>query len=159
MIDEPTIEQLASDVCTTMLGLNLVSSVEAIADNCEGLYCAHIEIEGDWHIQLFVICPTELAHHIAATMFMMEPDELSEEEIGDAMGELVNILGGNVKGILPGENGLSLPTVLRLDAAQMTELKGHNTDVNFVCEEHALTIRYSEPAESCASKSAAAVND
>jgi len=158
MIDEPTIEQLTSDVCTTMLGLNLIPSADAYADNSGGLYCAHIEIEGDWHIQLFVICPAELAHHIAATMFMMEPDELSDEETGDAMGELVNIIGGNVKGIIPGENSLSLPTVLCLDAQQVTEQKGQNTDVHFLCEGHALTIRYSEPAESCAPKNAAVHN-
>jgi chemotaxis protein CheX len=44
-------------------------------------------------------------------MFAMSEDELSEEEIRDAVGEIVNMVGGNLKGIVEGESSLSLPCV------------------------------------------------
>ncbi len=44
-------------------------------------------------------------------MFAMEPDEVSDAEIGDALGEMANIVGGNVKALMPEPSVLSLPQV------------------------------------------------
>ncbi len=147
MIDQPMVEQLTSDVCTSMLGLGLHPAANPFGPTDVGLYCAHIGISGDWESQVFVICANGLAQQIASSMFMTPPDDLSDGEIGDAIGELVNMLGGNLKGVLPGENVLSLPTVLQLDGQQITESRGQSTDVCFECEGHPLTVRFSQPIE------------
>jgi hypothetical protein len=36
---------------------------------------------------------------------------LDDEEIADALGELANVVGGNVKAVLPGPSTLGLPEV------------------------------------------------
>jgi chemotaxis protein CheX len=46
-------------------------------------------------------------------MFAMEEDELDEELVGDAVGELANIAAGNIKGMLVEACKLGLPTVIR----------------------------------------------
>ena len=46
-------------------------------------------------------------------MFGMEPDEVSADEVADAVGELTNMVGGNIKSLLPEPSLLSLPTVSR----------------------------------------------
>jgi len=39
------------------------------------------------------------------------PDELEAEDVDDALGELANVVGGNVKAALPGPSTLGLPQV------------------------------------------------
>jgi len=41
----------------------------------------------------------------------MPAEEVTSDEIGDALGELANVLGGNVKAMLPAPSTMSLPTV------------------------------------------------
>ncbi len=41
----------------------------------------------------------------------MEVDEVTEDDVADALGELANMIGGNVKSILPELSALSLPHV------------------------------------------------
>jgi chemotaxis protein CheX len=54
-----------------------------------------------------------MAVAIAAAMFEMEPDELSEDEVRDAFGEVANLLAGQFKLDLPEGCALSLPTVTK----------------------------------------------
>ena len=42
----------------------------------------------------------------------MEPDEVSTEDLSDVLGELANIVGGNLKAMLPPGATLSLPQVV-----------------------------------------------
>jgi chemotaxis protein CheX len=44
-------------------------------------------------------------------MFGQEPDEVSEDDVNDAFGEIANMTGGNVKNLLMGPSRLALPTV------------------------------------------------
>ena len=45
-------------------------------------------------------------------MFGLEPAAAGLEEVRDALGELTNMLGGNLKALLPGPCFLGLPTVV-----------------------------------------------
>ena len=42
----------------------------------------------------------------------MEAGEVSDEDMTDVMGELANIVGGNVKSMLPAATAVSLPHVV-----------------------------------------------
>ena len=44
-------------------------------------------------------------------MFGAEPGDLSDDEVSDALGELTNMVGGNIKSLLPAPSQLSLPSV------------------------------------------------
>ncbi len=59
---------------------------------------------------------TEVAAGVTAAFLGMEPDQTADDIIDDAIGELANMLGGGVKGMLS-ENGrdidLSLPSIIR----------------------------------------------
>jgi chemotaxis protein CheX len=52
-----------------------------------------------------------LARSVAATMFGSTPDVVTDAEVVDALGELTNMIGGNVKSLLPAPSQLSLPMV------------------------------------------------
>jgi chemotaxis protein CheX len=73
--------------------------------------CVHIS--GNWQGVVSAECSYAMAVEVAAAMFMMEPDELSEDEVRDALGEVANLLAGQFKLDLPEGCALSLPTVTK----------------------------------------------
>jgi chemotaxis protein CheX len=68
-------------------------------------------ISGEWNGLVSLTCSSVAATRAAALMFMTGVDEVSQSDVLDAVGELVNIVGGNIKGMLPPPTGLSLPSV------------------------------------------------
>ena len=70
-----------------------------------------VEITGQWEGAVTIDCDAELAARIAAVMFGMEDGGAEPDEIRDALGELANMAGGNIKSLLPAPSQLSLPTV------------------------------------------------
>jgi chemotaxis protein CheX len=71
-----------------------------------------VSITGTWHGHLVYASSTLAARRAAAAFLAMEVDEVGQEDISDVLGELANIVGGNVKAMLPAGCFLSLPTVV-----------------------------------------------
>lgn len=71
-----------------------------------------VSITGSWHGHLVYASSREAAKKAAAAFLAMEPEEVGQEDISDVLGELANIVGGNVKAMLPPGCFLSLPTVV-----------------------------------------------
>jgi len=110
MIDEEILQQVVTDVCSGMLGLHMEPSEAFNCDDADSL-SAVIRISGDWDSLVQVLTPRKTAVAIASNMFDMSEAELTEAEIRDAVGEIANMVGGNLKGIVEGESSLSLPCV------------------------------------------------
>ncbi|MER7004414.1 chemotaxis protein CheX [Dactylosporangium sp. NPDC000555] len=72
---------------------------------------ASVSITGAWEGHVRVLVPPIAAGDITAIMLAMGAGEISDRDVTDAMGELVNVVGGNVKnrGAQPAK--LSLPVV------------------------------------------------
>lgn len=102
---------LAETVWESMLGLSLTRDDEQDGKIGENTVTSCVQIMGDWEGAVTVACSPNLANKLASAMFQMEPDEISDAEVRDAMGEIANMTGGNVKGMAPGTNTLALPTV------------------------------------------------
>ena len=60
--------------------------------------------------RLALTAQERLAGELAARMFRKAPDTLTPQEIGDALGELTNMISGNLKPLLPGWGRISLPS-------------------------------------------------
>jgi chemotaxis protein CheX len=102
---------IAETVWSSMLGLELSRADDVDGKVGERTITSCVQITGDWEGACTIECSPRLAGQLASSMFAMELDELDDEMIRDAMGELANMTGGNVKGVAPGENTLALPTV------------------------------------------------
>ena len=68
-------------------------------------------ISGQWNGLVSLTCSSVAASWVAALMFDVEIEEVGAADVLDAVGEMVNIVGGNLKGMLPSPTGLSLPSV------------------------------------------------
>lgn len=85
--------------------------VDQIAEFETGLQ-AQIELRGEWNGRLVLTCDSIVANQIAGAMLGLGPeDELDQPDVHDAVGEVLNVVGGSVKGALPGTSALGLPGV------------------------------------------------
>jgi chemotaxis protein CheX len=71
-----------------------------------------VSISGSWHGHVLVACSDKAARNAAAAFLAMDPAEVTGEDVADVLGELANIVGGNVKSMLPNGCVLSLPHVV-----------------------------------------------
>ena len=76
-----------------------------------GSLLSTVEIRGDWEGAVALQCSPQLAHRLAAAMFNLESQDTSASDTYDALGELTNMIGGNIKALLPAPAQLSLPQV------------------------------------------------
>jgi len=72
---------------------------------------ARIHISGEWNGTVCLHCSNLAARHATSAMFGLPDDELTAADVQDAVGELVNVVGGNIKGLVEGHSELSLPEV------------------------------------------------
>lgn len=113
MIAEPDIHGIATSVWGDMLGLPLEAGAPAGVPEC---ICARVGISGAFSGTVTVELAVPLARRVAASLFALSEEEVTDAEMADAVGEVVNILGGNLKAMLPGPSALSLPTVGPVEA-------------------------------------------
>lgn len=120
LIDEATLTQVARDVCETMLGFSLSHARNPVRDG--GRWVATVRLSGDFAAIVEIETVRAVAQRMACRMFAVEPGDLDESDLRDALGEVVNMIGGNVKGILSGEFDLSLPRVEERDEPSSAEV-------------------------------------
>ncbi len=111
-IDEHTLQGIIEFVWATLLDEELAAGAAAPID--DAVFSA-ISIGGPWTATLEVRVSYALARRFAADLLGLSDAELAGEDVDDALGELANVVGGNVKGLLDdgGASTLSLPIVSR----------------------------------------------
>ena len=77
------------------------------------LVTASVSVAGVWAGHIVVTTTWQAALAIAGAMFQMPPTEITNADVTDAVGEVVNVVGGNVKSSVPDPSTLSLPLVAR----------------------------------------------
>jgi chemotaxis protein CheX len=119
-----THEQLVSlvrhstrDVFGTMLGIELVDEDPSVGDGVPGPNAgvlALIGLAGSWAGSGTFSCSADMAQKISGQLLMMEFTAV-DADVLDAIGEITNMVLGNVKTSLEevlGPMGLSIPTVI-----------------------------------------------
>jgi chemotaxis protein CheX len=74
--------------------------------------CASVSVTGAWRGHVVVSCSMTAARKTAAALLGIDLDDATADDVTDALGELANIIGGNVKSLMPEPSALSLPVVL-----------------------------------------------
>ncbi len=109
-LHDADIEDITQAIWTTLFEVPIERGGDgAIA--AESTVTSIVHIEGAWHGAVVLRCPMELAVTLTSVMFQTG-SEPSLDEIRDALGELTNMLAGNLKALLPEPSALSLPAVV-----------------------------------------------
>ncbi len=75
-------------------------------------WSAATTISGEWQGVVTVELSESLARDLTVTMLDLDAgDAVADGDVADAVGEVVNMIGGNVKSLMPGPSALSLPAV------------------------------------------------
>jgi chemotaxis protein CheX len=113
-LDEGDLTVIVESIFAELLGLG-VQPARLPAGPGDGRWAGLVRISGAWQGTVSVTCGRELATRIATAMLGREPQ--GQAEVADAIGEIANMTGGNVKALLPGPSVLSLPEVADATAA------------------------------------------
>jgi CheY-specific phosphatase CheX len=133
------IKDVARTIWSTLFELPLEDG-DAAPLGPESTVTSCVQIDGAWQGAVVLQCPLTLARTLTAAMF--QADAAPEiDEVHDALGELANMLGGNVKALLPGPSRISLPAVAVGSDYQMSVV-GTNavTSLSFTCDGHPLRV-------------------
>ena len=112
-VNENDLTEMVEQVWMSYLDPEGVSPlIQTYDENQSSEMHSSVSITGSWHGHVVYASSTTAARRAAAAFLAMEMDEVSEEDLSDVLGELANIVGGNVKAMLPSGAHLSLPHVM-----------------------------------------------
>ena len=96
-----------------------------------------VRIDGPTPGALTVTLPAPAAVDAAARMFAIDVAAVAPADVHDAVGEITNMVGGNVKALLSGEHRLGLPSVTEVAAPHPDEA---SASVTLLWGEHTVLV-------------------
>ena len=111
-----TIAEITKGVFSTMVMLDVVDEtpLEKPVQNFHETVTSMVGLAGSHCGILAIHCPKKLALQVPSSMLGMDVTEV-DDDVNDAMGEIANMVGGDVKHIFSPKGGdinLSIPTVI-----------------------------------------------
>jgi chemotaxis protein CheX len=107
------IVQIISTIWQSLLGIERVSETE-LPVTVSGSMASCVQITGEWQGAVVLGCGEAFAARAATAMFETQDQDRNRTDMQDAVAELTNMIGGNLKGLLdlPQACQLSLPSVV-----------------------------------------------
>jgi chemotaxis protein CheX len=141
VVGDEEIAMVLDGICTTLLDSTATFAEPQEPPTGEHYVTGCVSISGQWEGAVTFGCTLAFARGIAAAMFDLSPDDLEIAEVHDAVGEITNMTGGNIKALLPGPSQLSIPAVA--DGIQTAISVPGGTVINRVgldCQGHNLVV-------------------
>ncbi len=147
------LRELVEQVWSVTLGVEIFGPAGSIPPPPEHTLCGCVHVSGAWNGLVTVHVSEGLARRVAANLFETSIEDLSTEELHDALGEIANMTGGSVKGLLPAPSQLSLPSVVSGNQFSFNTPVGVLvTEVAFSVTVRASRCRSSRPSLRCGRK-------
>ena len=108
---QANVEQVADIVFRTMLGLQ-AEPYPMDWTRPANVITAVVYFSGSWNGAVLFECSRRQALVFTELLMSIDAPETVNEDVKDALGELANMLAGNLKSVLPSGVVLSLPSVI-----------------------------------------------
>jgi len=105
------LSSIVVDVFHTMLDLDVEPQGDGDVATA-GSVTAAVHFAGEWRGVVLLQVSPELACVLCARLLRAETAPPFDDNVRDAMGELANMVAGNLKSVLPFRVALSMPTVV-----------------------------------------------
>jgi chemotaxis protein CheX len=105
------VSNIVVDVFRTMLDLEVVPQGDGDL-MAAGSVTAAVHFAGEWRGAVLLQLSPELACSLCARLIRVGSPPQYDDDVRDAMGELTNMVAGNLKSVLPFRVALSMPTVV-----------------------------------------------
>ncbi|MCZ2821512.1 chemotaxis protein CheX [Modestobacter sp. VKM Ac-2977] len=111
LLDQETVQSIADEIWPALVGDGEAFVPVPVAPPAE-VVSAWVTISGPWDGAVVLTCAPATAEALAESVLMTRPPTVvDDEDVADALGELANVLGGNIKSVLPGPSSLGLPQI------------------------------------------------
>ncbi len=144
---EKEIQQYTQLVCSTLLGIEVQPLPGQYEASLSDTFTGSVQISGKWNGALLLSLPSSLVNTLTETLFSLDPEKTTTEDKKDAVGELINMIGGNIKALLPQPSKLSVP-LLGLEGQEQffpsTEMVTH---CQFECQGKSFALSLYEQVE------------
>jgi chemotaxis protein CheX len=111
LLDPETVQSIADEIWPSLVGDGEAFVPVPVAPPVEAV-SAWVTITGPWNGAVVLTCAPATAEALAESVLMTRPPTVvDDEDVADALGELANVLGGNIKSVLPGPSSLGLPQI------------------------------------------------
>lgn len=105
------VTNIVVSVFQTMLNLEIAATESSWVDAPDGVTAA-VYFAGTWRGAVLLECTRPQALEFTHRLMSIDPPKSIDDDVRDALGELANILAGNLKSVLPSGIGLSMPSVV-----------------------------------------------
>lgn len=126
--DREQVRTVVRTVWSTQIGLDIHDVDEPIGAPDGETLTATVHITGDFRGGILIECSRVLVRRAAGIMFSLPDEELSADDERDVIGELTNVVAGNIKALIPGTNSLSLPTIVEGTDYQVSSVDVKSSD-------------------------------
>jgi chemotaxis protein CheX len=146
---ESEIQQYNKLVWSTLLGFDIQPESGTFEFSSENMVTGSVQVTGKWNGVITLYLPSPLVNQITETLFSLKSGEANPETKKDAIGELINMVGGNIKSMLPQPSALSTPIFAMEGQSQQFPFTQRVTQCKFTCNDSsfALSLYEQEPAE------------
>jgi chemotaxis protein CheX len=103
--------QIVESVFTTMMDLE-VSPSDAPWNPSGDRLTSTVYLTGEWNGAVLFDCNPRQACQFAGRILSMDPPAIVDDDVRDVLGELANMIGGNMKCGMTTGVSLSMPTVM-----------------------------------------------
>jgi chemotaxis protein CheX len=103
--------QIVESVFETMMSLEVSPSDEPWTSTGDRL-TSFVHLTGDWNGAVLLDCNPRQACQFAGRILCMDPPDSVDDDVRDVLGELANMIGGNMKCGMATGVSLSMPTVM-----------------------------------------------
>jgi len=110
-VSQNTVVDIVESIFSTMLEIDLSVSDTPLSLAGERM-TATIYLEGEWNWAVSIECTQSQACQFAGRFLATDPPGAVDDDVRDALGELVNMIGGNIKSVLAKDIHLSMPSVI-----------------------------------------------
>jgi chemotaxis protein CheX len=103
--------RIAHDIFETMMGVES-EPVEQEWQPARDRLTGAVYLAGSWRGAVLLECDHDLAYYFTKRLMGVPLPEEVDDDVRDTIGELANMLGGNLKSVLPRGVVLSMPSVV-----------------------------------------------
>lgn len=117
------LREVIETIWVAAVGLDVFGPEGSIPPPTASSLCGCVRITGAYTGAVMVSVSERLARRAASAMLEIPPESVTSADLYDALTEITNMTGGNVKALLPGPSQLSRPKVV-LGSAHTARLHG-----------------------------------
>lgn len=134
-------------VWSTLLDFEIEPKSGAFDFSSNDTVTGSVQITGKWNGVISLYLPSPLVNKITETMFSLDSGEATTETKKDAIGEMINMIGGNLKSMLPQPSSLSTPIFSMEGQKQEFPFTKKVTQCQFNCNGNSFALSLYEQAK------------